>query len=93
MRFNAKEARKYACDGYSSELESRIYHKIENAAKAEHLGSCKLDMLELKPRGVTMDNFDREFRIEVLPHLEQDGYSAVRREGFYYGNIIYTISW
>lgn len=79
--------------GIVRNLKAVFIIKSRTQQKAEHLGSCKLDMLELKPRGVTMDNFDREFRIEVLPHLEQDGYSVVRREGFYYGNIIYTISW
>lgn len=47
--------------------------------------------------GVTLENFETQFRTEVLPHLKQDGYTVTRREKAEYFNtdpsVVYTISW
>lgn len=97
MRFTANEARKYSFGWYGSKLESAVYREIERVAKVEHFNSYEFDITEQKPYGKTIEEFDKQFQINVALHLELDGYSVARREEVSHGSasphIIYTISW
>ena len=97
MRFTAEEAHKYSFGWYSSKLESAVYREIERIAKVEHFNSYEFDLTEQKPYGKTLEEFDKQFQINVALRLEQDGYSVDRREetshGSTYPHVVYTISW